>query len=108
MILLTKPEEVLLVQFHEQKGDRVGARPGDFLPAAAFRGVGLGTMLVNQFIDIGRENGLRHLSCMLISDLEADAVKTLQDLGFDSYVVKGYGTDPDGNQHDMTKLVLKL
>lgn len=73
-----------------------------------YRGVGLGTMLVNQFIDIGRENGLRHLSCMLISDLEADAVKTLQELGFESYVVKGYGTDPDGNQHDMTKLVLKL
>src|ERR1051325_2844918 len=72
------------------------------------RGVGLGTMLVNQFIDIGRENGLRHLSCMLISDLEADAVKTLQELGFESYVVRGDGTDPDGNQHDMTKLVLKL
>src|SRR5436853_3410331 len=72
----------------------------------AWRGVGLGTTLVNHFIDIGRGNGLRHLSCMLISDLEADAVKTLQDLGFESYVVKGYGTDPDGNQHDMTKLVL--
>jgi hypothetical protein len=37
MILLTKPEEVLLVQFHEQKGDRVGARPGDFLPASYFQ-----------------------------------------------------------------------
>ena len=37
MILLTKPEEVFLVQFHEQKGDRVGARPGDFLPATYFR-----------------------------------------------------------------------
>jgi hypothetical protein len=37
MILLTKPEEVLLMQFHEQKGDRVGARPGDFLPANVFR-----------------------------------------------------------------------
>jgi hypothetical protein len=37
MILLTKPEEVFLVQFHEQKGDRVGARPGDFLPSSYFR-----------------------------------------------------------------------
>lgn len=37
MILLTKPEEVFLVQFHEQKGDRIGARPGDFLPAAYFQ-----------------------------------------------------------------------
>lgn len=74
----------------------------------AFRGAGLGTMMVNQLINIARERGLRHVSCMLISDLEADAVKTLEGLGFTSYVQTGYGTDPDGNQHDMTKLVLKL
>jgi GNAT superfamily N-acetyltransferase len=73
-----------------------------------WRGAGLGTTLVNHFIDIGRDRGLRHLSCMLISDLEADAVRTLQNLGFQAYVQPGYGTDPDGNQHDMTKLVLKL
>ncbi len=73
-----------------------------------FRGVGLGTLLVHQFIATARHNGLRHLSCMLISDLEADAVETLESLGFETYVVPGYGTDPDGNQHDMTKLVLAL
>jgi GNAT superfamily N-acetyltransferase len=73
-----------------------------------WRGVGLGTVLVNKFIDIARGNGLRHLTCMLISDLEADAVKTLSDLGFQGYTVPGYGTDPDGNQHDMIKMVLKL
>ena len=73
-----------------------------------FRGVGLGTMLVSHLIDIARDHGLRHVSCMLISDLEADAVATLQTLGFTSYVERGYGTDPDGNQHDMTKLVLRL
>ncbi|HYM60172.1 MAG TPA: GNAT family N-acetyltransferase [Thermoanaerobaculia bacterium] len=73
-----------------------------------FRGVGLGTTLVNHFTRIGRENGLRHLSCMLISDLEADAVKTLEVLGFRSHVTPQYGTDPDGNQHDMTHLVLQL
>jgi GNAT superfamily N-acetyltransferase len=74
----------------------------------AFRGAGLGTSLVNQLIGIARERGLRHISCMLISDLEADAVHTLQNLGFQSIVQPGYGTDPDGNQHDMTKLILKL
>jgi GNAT superfamily N-acetyltransferase len=73
-----------------------------------FRGVGLGTALVNHFIGIARERGLRHLNCMVISDLEADAVKTLQDLGFSSHVIPGYGTDADGNQHDMTNLVLRL
>jgi GNAT superfamily N-acetyltransferase len=73
-----------------------------------FRGIGLGTLLVNHLIDIARERGLRHLSCMLISDLEADAVQTLETLGFQSIVQPGYGTDPDGNQHDMTKLILKL
>ncbi|HYN23137.1 MAG TPA: GNAT family N-acetyltransferase [Thermoanaerobaculia bacterium] len=73
-----------------------------------YRGQGLGTVLVNNFIAIARNNGLRHLTCMLISDLEADAVRTLTDLGFEGYTVPGYGTDPDGNQHDMIKMVLKL
>jgi RimJ/RimL family protein N-acetyltransferase len=73
-----------------------------------YRNIGLGTLLVNQFISIGRENGLRHLTCMLISDVEADAIRVLTNLGFTSFVVPGYGTDPDGNQHDMTKLVLRL
>jgi GNAT superfamily N-acetyltransferase len=74
----------------------------------AYRGAGLGTLLVNNFIATARGNGLRRLTCMLISDLEADAVRTLQELGFESYLVPGYGTDPDGNQHDMIKMVLKL
>ena len=74
----------------------------------AYRGAGLGTVLVNNFISTARSNGLRHLTCMLISDLEADAVSTLHDLGFEGYTVPGYGTDPDGNQHDMIKMVLKL
>lgn len=73
-----------------------------------YRGQGLGTILVNNFISLARNDGLRHLTCMLISDLEADAVKTLSDLGFDGYTIPGYGTDPDGNQHDMIKMVLKL
>lgn len=73
-----------------------------------YRGVGLGTLLVSHFIHHARTNGLRHLTCMLITDLERDAIATLEGLGFDSFVVPGYGTDPDGNQHDMTKLVLRL
>lgn len=74
----------------------------------AFRGVGLGTLLVNHFIDAARLNGLRHLACMLISDLEADAIRTLESLGFKVQPIPGYGTDPDGNQHDMTLTVLRL
>jgi GNAT superfamily N-acetyltransferase len=73
-----------------------------------YRGLGLGTMLVNDFIHIARNDGLRHLTCMLVADFEADAVRTLSGLGFDSYLIPGYGTDPDGNQHDMVKMVLKL
>jgi GNAT superfamily N-acetyltransferase len=73
-----------------------------------YRGAGLGTLLVNNFIATARTGGLRHLTCMLISDFEADAVRTLKELGFDGYSVPGYGTDPDGNQHDMIKMVLKL
>mgnify|MGYP006370214017 CR=1 FL=1 len=73
-----------------------------------YRGVGLGTILVNNLVTLARERGLRHVNSMLISDLEGDAVKTLEHLGFRSFVQPGYGTDPDGNQHDMTKLILKL
>src|SRR5438034_3639165 len=65
----------------------------------AWRGVGLGTTLVNHLVEIARDRGLRHVNCMLISDLEADAVKTLEGLGFRSFVQPEYGTDPDGNQH---------
>lgn len=74
----------------------------------AYRGDGLGTTLVQHLINIARERGLRHISCLLISDLEADAVRTLEGLGFTSFVQPAYGTDPDGNQHDMTKLIFKL
>ena len=45
---------------------------------------------------------------MLISDLEADAIEVLANLGFSQHTVSGYGTDPDGGQHDMTQMVLKL
>jgi GNAT superfamily N-acetyltransferase len=74
----------------------------------AYRGAGLGTLLINNFIDTARADDLRHLTCMLISDSEADAVTTLKNLGFAGYTIPGYGTDPDGNQHDMIKMVLKL
>ncbi|NJN14356.1 MAG: GNAT family N-acetyltransferase [Planctomycetes bacterium] len=74
----------------------------------AYRGAGLGTILVNLFIQMAEENGLRHLTCMLIKDLESDAVTTLRGLGFSEYTIPGYGTDPDGNQKDMVLMVLHL
>ena len=73
-----------------------------------YRGVGLGTLLVNHFIDHARANGLRHLTCMLIGDAEDDAVATLKTLGFERHVIPGYGADPDGERHDMVKMVLDL
>jgi GNAT superfamily N-acetyltransferase len=74
----------------------------------AYRGDGLGTLLVNHFIGIARREGLHHLTCMLISGLEADAVRVLHGQGFKAYEFPGYGIDPDGSPHDMTKMVLKL
>jgi GNAT superfamily N-acetyltransferase len=73
-----------------------------------YRDRGLGTLLVNRFISIARREGLRHLTCMLVDDLELDAIEVLSSLGFQKFVIPGYGTDPDGNQHDMTKMVLRL
>ena len=74
----------------------------------AFRGQGLGIILVNYFITMARENGLRHLTCMLFADAEVDAVTTLEQLGFERHTFPGYGTDPDGGQHDMVKLTLRV
>jgi GNAT superfamily N-acetyltransferase len=73
-----------------------------------YRGQGLGTILVNNFISVARDYGLRHLSCMPIAELEEDAVQTLTNLGFDRYAIPGYGVDPDGQAYDMVKLVLRL
>ncbi|HUP23704.1 MAG TPA: GNAT family N-acetyltransferase [Thermoanaerobaculia bacterium] len=73
-----------------------------------FRAVGLGSILVNHLIDSARANGLRHLSCLLIRDLEADAIETLVELGFEARHIPRYGTDPDGGEHDMSLLVLRL
>ena len=73
-----------------------------------YRGIGLGSLLVNHFIDIAQANGLRHLSCMLLSDFEDDAIRVLKDLGFRSFDIPGYGTDSDGGAHDMTQMVLEL
>jgi GNAT superfamily N-acetyltransferase len=74
----------------------------------AYRGQGLGLILINYFISMARDNGIRHLTCMLFTDVEADAVATLEQLGFEKHLFPGYGTDPDGNQHDMAKLTLRV
>ena len=74
----------------------------------AWRGVGLGSLLVNHFIDSAKKIGLKHLNCMLISDLEVDAIRVLSELGFRRIEVPGYGADPDGEAHDMTLMVLEL
>jgi hypothetical protein len=36
MQVLSQPEEIILAQFHEERGDRVGADIGQTLPASAF------------------------------------------------------------------------
>lgn len=73
-----------------------------------FRGVGLGAMMVNLLMDEARSMGLKHLTCMLISDLEQDAIDILAPLGFKEYRIPGYGVDPDGGTHDMSKLVFSF
>jgi RimJ/RimL family protein N-acetyltransferase len=74
----------------------------------AYRRQGLGTTLVHQLSMIAKENDLRRLTCMLISHLEEHAIEVLKSSGFKPFVIPGYGTDPDGNPHDMTMLVLEL
>jgi RimJ/RimL family protein N-acetyltransferase len=73
-----------------------------------FRGVGLGAMMINLLMDEALAMGLKHLTCMLISDLEQDAIDILAPLGFKEYRIPGYGVDPDGEAHDMSKLVFSF
>jgi RimJ/RimL family protein N-acetyltransferase len=73
-----------------------------------FRGVGLGMTLVHLLMDTARERGMRHVTCMLISDLEQDAIDVLVRLGFEEHRFPAYGADADGNSHDMSKLVFNL
>jgi GNAT superfamily N-acetyltransferase len=73
-----------------------------------YRGAGIGTAAITTFIEMARTNGLRRLTCMLVAGLEDDAVTTLKRMGFVEYRIPDYGTDPDGNQVDMLKLVLSL
>lgn len=73
-----------------------------------YRGRGLGRVMVQEFVRIAASRGLRHLVCMLIKDLEHDAVQTLEELGFEGHTIPGYGTDPDGAQHDMVMMVLRV
>lgn len=73
-----------------------------------WRNVGLSTALVSGFITIARESGLHHLSTLLISDIEANAIEVLKNLGFEARELPGYGVDPDGGAHDMTFMFLPL
>lgn len=73
-----------------------------------FRGAGLGTLLVSHFIGIARREGLRHLTCMLLSDLEKDTIEVLSEQGFEAHCFPGYGADPEGQPNDMTKMILRL
>ena len=73
-----------------------------------YRGSGVGTALITNFIEMARLNGLRRLTTMLVDGLEDDAVATLKRMGFVEYRLPEYGTDPDGDQVDMLKFVLTL
>lgn len=74
----------------------------------AWQGMGVGTAVLTDFIHMARENGLRHLTCMLVEGLEDAAVKTLEGMGFRTHRIPHYGADPDGRPRDMLKMVLAL
>jgi len=74
----------------------------------AWYGIGVGVALITNFIQMARDNGLRRLTCMLMDHLEDESRATLTRMGFKEYRLPGYGTDPDGQQCDMIKLVLEL
>ena len=79
-----------------------------WLIAEEWQGVGVGTALITNFIQMARDNGLKHLTCMIVDGLEVDAEGTLQGMGFAAHRLPSYGVDPDGDERDMIKMVLRL
>ena len=79
-----------------------------WLIAPEWRGLGVGTALITNFMQMARDNGLKYLTCMLVDGLEDEAVDTLEGMGFKSHRIPAYGVDPDGNERDMVKMVLRL
>lgn len=73
-----------------------------------YRGQGMAANLAGRMISVGRDNGLRHLSCLLAPRYEAYDVEALESRGFVSTPFPDYGTDPDGLPEDLTYMVCKL
>ena len=74
----------------------------------AWYGVGVGVALITNFIQMARDNGLRHLTCILMDKFEDESRETLNRMGFKEYRLPMYGTNPDGDACDMIKMVLEL
>jgi hypothetical protein len=73
-----------------------------------YRDHGLAGMLAGRMIEIGRENGLHHLCCMLATRFEEKDINALEGRGFVATSFPEYGTDPDGAPEDLTYLTCKL
>jgi len=73
-----------------------------------YRGRGLAASLAAQLISVGRNNGLRFLSCTLATRFEDRDVSALESRGFVATHFPDYGTDPDGAPEDLTYLTCKL
>lgn len=81
--LLSKGAEILLVQFHEAKGERLGARPGDRLTEEDFRR----TEGISPGVDF--EGAVQSLLDSSLIEQEGEEY-TLTQTGYD-YLYKGAG-----------------
>ena len=107
-LLLVDDDEMVRDYVHPEVGPLRLVGRVKWLIDPDFRGIGLGATLVNLLMHAAHERGLRHLTCMLISDIEQDAIEVLTELGFQEHRVAGYGADPDGNRHDMSLLIFRF
>ena len=73
-----------------------------------YRGRGLASSLAAQLIDVGRNNGLRYLSCTLATRFEDRDIQALESRGFVATHFPDYGTDPDGAPEDLVYLTCRL
>ncbi len=73
------------------------------------KGLGIGTILMDELLEISRVKGLKLISVMLAEDEEADAIEAMTALGFNKEAaIRDYFSGPLGDLHNAVLMIKRL